>query len=56
MKIKLTKNISDGKGKFYGLEGQEVELVTDSHWPVLIVELKGNRFSTDVKNTDYETE
>jgi len=55
MTLTVTSDVPTGKDKkvFYARKGDKVELLTDSHYPVLIVSRKGERIPVHVDKTDY---
>lgn len=55
MDLTITSDVQTGKDKnaFYARKGDKVELVTDSHYPALIVSLKGERIPVHADKTDY---
>ena len=57
MTLTITQDVPTGKDKnvFYARRGDKVDLVTDSHYPALIVSIKGQRIPVHVDKTNYET-
>lgn len=55
MKLILTQTVMNHKNELQAKEGEEVDLITDVHLPVLIVENnRHNRFSVRVTGTNYQ--
>lgn len=57
MTLTITADIPTGNSKtkaFYALKNTKVTLITDRHYPVLIVEQKGERFPVREELTDYK--
>lgn len=58
MKLKILQDIPKGSGKeknsLYASKNDNITLITDSHFPVLICEdSKGNRFPVKAEFTNY---
>jgi hypothetical protein len=54
MILTLNTDIPDRKGNFYAKANDKVDLVTDFHYPVLIVKNNIQSFSVRVEYTNYE--
>lgn len=55
MKLILNQDVLSHRNELLSREGEEVDLISDNHFPVLLVSnSRGNTFSVKVEGTDYE--
>lgn len=55
MKLTMTQDCFNHKNEANVLKGEEVDLISDNHLPVLLVSnSRGNSFSVKAEGTNYE--
>lgn len=55
MKLILIQTVMNHKNELQAKEGEEVDLISDNHFPVLLVSnSRGNSFSVKSEGTNYE--